>query len=615
MFCRECGTKNNDGANFCVGCGRPLRKATQPTGGQPGAAGLEAGQPQVARPTGGQPEAAGSGAGQPQAGQLTGKKKNKKWIALALVGAAVVLAGTLIVLFATGAFSDGEDEEDDRKAGRVDRHSEESEERGKEGSEKESGSTEESEPEELPAPEDLTVQEYLERDLIPAAGLLDVGQVYEAGYTEEQYGDYYAPRNTYVQGISGIAGYDVRDYDKDGEDELLVLMLKEGTEQIGLPYHTLWVQVYEKDTAGLRLAAETEATYGALGGVDVEHVIFYAKETDSAVYVAEEYTGTNCVCADGTMEGLHVLHYTGSGFVTDLEEGYVGSDFSGMEEQIAAMAADLKALGFTRSAAGLTTELELDEADGLDVIFLADGRNPQLYEQESTMGQYYETQDVAYLGKVVYRFYRSAEDYRKSYQITGYTTQQDDFSVSADDRTIHAYFDRIIFQGTQAYRVDWLNRQVEALEASYRADLSDLDEFLQDMQDFNVDEEWYYQPMTIESVYYDTDGTVSICYGWYWYMGGVVNTGWDCLNYDLKSQTEQTLWEVLGVDHDTALQMVRQALLTEFGDILDQDLELNLYDLDFYVTEDQVVILANPYSFNNQGGRGLSVALSRFMVR
>lgn len=592
MFCRECGTKNNDGANFCVGCGRPLRRAAQPVVGQP--------------------EAAGSEAAQSTVGQPGGKKKNRKWVALAAIGAAVVIAGTVIVLFATGVFSGGEDEEDGR-AGRADRHSEEAEERG---SEKESESTGESEPEEPPAPEDLTVQEYLDRDLIPAAGLLDVGQVYEAGYTEEQYGDYYAPRNTYVQGISGIAGYDVRDYDKDGEDELLVLMLKEGTEQIGLPYHTLWVQVYEKDTAGLRLAAEAEATYGALGGVDVEHLTFYVKETDSAVYVAEEYTGTNCVCADGTMEGLHVLHYTGSGFVTDLEEGYAGSDFSGMEERIAAVAAELKALGFPRSAAGLTTELELDEADGLELIFLADGRNPALYEQESTMGQYYETRDVSCLGKVAYRFYRSAEDYRKSYQITGYATQRDDFSVSADGRTIHAYFDRIIFQGTEASRVDWLNRQVEALEASYRADLSELDDLLRGLQASDWDEEWYYQPMTIESVYHDADGTVSICYGWYWYLGGVVNTGWNCLNYDLESQTELPLWEALGVDHDTALRMVRQALLTEFGDVLGQDLErMNLYGLDFYVTKDQVVIVVNPYFFDNQGGIGLSVELPRFTVR
>lgn len=591
MFCRECGTEIRDGASFCVGCGRPLGAAVQISAPEAGRQNLPESEKQNL----------------PEARQQGDKKKKGRRISLIAAGMIAVIALVVILLFVLGVLPGGEDEEDDRETGRSNRHSEESEER----SEKESEPTKESESEEPPLAEELTVRQYLERDLIPAAGLLDIKQVYKAGYTEEEYGDYFAPRNTYVQGLSGIAGYDIRDYDKDGEEELLVLMLKEGREQIGLPYHTIWIQMFEKDATGLTLTAEEEAD--GLGGIDVQKLIFYIKESDSAVYIAEESTGRLCVCGDCTEEGLRILHYTGRNFVTDLEDYYIGSDpFDREEGYVAATASQLKALGFTESAARLTADMELDMADGLDMIFLVDGRNPELFEQDNTLNQYYETQDISYLGEVVYRFYRDIEDYRASYRITGYTTEKDDFSVSANEKTIHAYFEKIIFEGAQSQRIDWLNRQVEALEASYQAELVDLEEELQRLQDFG-DDEWYYQPMDIYSVYYDENGNVSIGYGWYWYLGGVTSTGWSCLNYDLESQTELSLWEVLGVDYDTALQMVRDAMLAEFGDVLeDLDRQIKgLYQFDFCFTEDQVSILVNPYTFNGQGCIGLWVAMPR----
>lgn len=592
MFCRECGTELKDGASFCTGCGRPLGTTVQNSAPEAGQQNLPESEKQNL----------------PEPDQQGDKKKKGRRITLIAAGIIAVIALVVILLFVLGVLPGGEDEEDDRETGRSNRQSEESEER----SEKESEPTKESESEEPPLAEELTVQQYLERDLIPAAGLLDIEQVYKAGYTEENYGDYYAPRNAYIRGISGIAGYDIRDYDKDGEEELLVLMLKEGTEQIGLPYHTIWIQMFEKDATGLTLAAEMEAQCGGLGGMDIQKLIFYVKESDSAVYIAEEITGSFCVCADGAEEGLHVLHYTGRNFATDLEEHYIGSDFSDREEYVAATASRLKALGFTESAADLTTDMELDMADGLDMIFLVDGRNPELFEQDNTINRYYETYDISYLGEVGYRFYRDIEDYRAGYRITGYTTENDDFSVSANDKTIYAYFDRIIFEGKQSQRIDWLNRQVEALEASYQADLAGLEEELQYMQDFS-DDEWYYQPMDIYSIYYDENGNVSIGYIWYWYMGGVTSTGWSCLNYDLESQTELSLWEVLGVDYDAALQMVRDAMLAEFGDVYeDLDRQMNdLYQFDFCFTEDQVIILVNPYTFNGQGCIGLCVEMSR----
>lgn len=583
MFCKECGTEIRDGANFCAGCGRSLGAAVQNSA-------PEAGQQNLS-----------------EAGQRGGKKKKGRLIALIAVGLFAVIALVVILLFVLGVLPFGEDEEDDRETRRSNRQSEESE----EGSEKGSKPTKESGSEEPPLPEGLTVQQYLERDLIPAAGLLDIEQVYKAGYTEEEYGDYFAPRNTYVQGISGIAGYDIRDYDKDGEDELLVLMLKEGTEQIGLPYHTIWIQMFEKDAAGLTLTAEVETQCGGLGGVDIQRRIYSVKESDSAVYIAEETTGILCVCGDCAEKGLRILHYTGWDFAADLEEHYIGSDFSDREEQAAATASNLKALGYTESAAGLTTDMELDRADGLEMIFLVDGRNLKLYEQDSTINLYYETQDISYLGEVDYRFYRDIEDYRASCRITGYTTEKDDFSVSANEKTIHAYFDRIIFEGAQPQRIDWLNRQVEALEASYQADLGYLEEELQELQDFS-DDEWYHQPMDIYSVYYDENGNVSIGYIWYWYMGGVTSTGWSCLNYDLESQTELSLCEILGMDYDTAFQVVKEALLLEYDYMSEEALEeLNLYDLEFCVTEDQVLVVANPYTFNGQGCMSFRVTLPR----
>ena len=123
--------------------------------------------------------------------------------------------------------------------------------------------------------------------------------------------------------------------------------------------------------------------------------------------------------------------------------------------------------------------------------------------------------------------------------------------------------------------------------------------------------EWDYEPHSVESVYYNEAGDVSVEYGWHWYMGGVSNCGWQSVNCNVYTRKIYCLADVLGVDWEMARKQVRQALIDQAGFEEEYiDIEKIPYNPVFYFDEDTVTVCFESYSLD-QGPGGVQVTLPR----
>ena len=144
--------------------------------------------------------------------------------------------------------------------------------------------------------------------------------------------------------------------------------------------------------------------------------------------------------------------------------------------------------------------------------------------------------------------------------ISDFSVVRDDFSRSTDNgRQIEMFFDKVIFEGSDD-TIYWLNGQVESLEATYRKEYEEyIEDNLENLKELSYDDNWVYSPRELDSVYYDAD-YVSIGWSCLWYGGGVTDTEFVCMNYDLNSKSELTLYDILG---ENAYDIIVNALNKE----------------------------------------------------
>lgn len=455
------------------------------------------------------------------------------------------------------------------------------------------------------------LQSFYEDMLSESDYPIDYDRTYTAPYIEMAAGNYKYPVAGYVKELDGPLTYEIRDFDDDGEDELLVIAVVDNDKEEE-PDHILELQMYEVAEDVVQLQARIKTCLGAVGGFDIQNADYYIKEDGSNTYIAENVAETVCVAADGTNYCLRVLHYDGSDFVEDTEQDFGGSDFSDLEDLVAETASDLESIGFTNSAAKLTYELQLQSEDKMEGFFIVRGANEGIYLPDSGVFSYYETQDISLVGKLTYRFYNDQETYYEKNHITDFKKQKDDFSASRDGATVNAFFERIIFEGNDETGINWLNQQIVDLENSYKDNLDPVEEELDNLLESPYGEtEWDYEPHSVESVYYNEAGDVSVGYGWYWYMGGVSNSGWQSVNCNLYTRKVYSFADVLGVDWETARRQVRQALIDQAGFEEEYlDIEKIPYNPVFYFDEDSVTVCFESYSLD-QGPGGVQVTLSR----
>ena len=216
-----------------------------------------------------------------------------------------------------------------------------------------------------------------------------------------------------LEGAAGILNYDIRDYDGDGQDEMLTLVNLDTVDEYGDFCNIVVMQMYEVDGDEVTLAHEAGALQPAFGGCDYEKDNFYINEEDGIAYIAVDCQKSSGLFVEGSYYGIGLWRYDGSQFINLVLDDLSGSDFY-ESEIFANVASLLYTYGFTASATaiddGTYSCLSFDPAgDGLQLLLGAEGTNPYLQSYEDYMATedytlWAEESDPAGLGKVTYYF-------------------------------------------------------------------------------------------------------------------------------------------------------------------------------------------------------------------
>lgn len=414
MFCENCGAKLADNSKFCQRCGAPVRQEDNVPG----------------------QENSGSYSAPPQA---PAKKKIRKWpfilAAVILLIIACVIGGILIFRkkdektnFAEYIASgqryleemDYEKAEDAYlKAVEIDPKQAEpylrladiyaaqndykkAEEILRKGSEE----TESSE-----ITERYRLYEYTKDVLIP-----EEGECKEGEYTCEYTYGIVAPYLENAELLEGVLTSRIHDFDGDGSEELLVLMLKnEGT---GLDYieypadytcHKVYLRMYELESGEVVLKDETLGIYPVLGAGDSEEAGIFLKKSSGKTYICgSSYNLIVGGSAPSSLMDSFVMTYDGNTFtkLAGYDDPVIGSDFYG-DPDAEEMVDFLDSIGlegmtsYMRDSYMMIFDFSTDEYD--EMLMFVTGENDGSGDQTAYYDNLFEGNTIPeLLGKVVF---------------------------------------------------------------------------------------------------------------------------------------------------------------------------------------------------------------------
>lgn len=193
--------------------------------------------------------------------------------------------------------------------------------------------------------------------------------------------------------------------------------------------------------------------------------------------------------------------------------------------------------------------------------------------------------------------------------IFDYSVIREDYSTSTDKRRLICYFDVVTFYGEKSF-VEPINQIILEKKEEYEKSLvKGAYRYAEgpDTTQNNVD--YYYSPLSLESVYYD-DIYLSVVWTYFWHIGGVGNTGWESITFDLSKRSQISIFDLFG---ENTKEIVCDALIEEFGGDKGNQFStdyINWDDLQFSVDDQSVYIYIDPYEIL-QGGAGLCLQMRR----
>lgn len=182
------------------------------------------------------------------------------------------------------------------------------------------------------------------------------------------------------------------------------------------------------------------------------------------------------------------------------------------------------------------------------------------------------------------------------FAIINYSTVRDDFSQNTTNgRKLYCYFDRTIFEGTDDNRINWINAQVENVEAQFKKEfIPRAQEYLKILQESLYNEDYSIAPHQLSHVYYD-DSYVSIGWERAWYAGGVDDSDYVGLNLNAATQSHLSLTDVLG---ENAYDRIINAVINQGYDRSTLKITENMLDeINFYFDADAIYISVDPGLF------------------
>lgn len=584
MICKKCGKENGDNAKFCCNCGAPM------TTGEP--AGME--QQSNTFSSCVQPDTMPAYNTMPNQMGVPNRTPKKSNIGL-IIG--IVVLAAILFMGAIGAMGWFVFHNIINKTEEVIVEDDDFEE---EESEIETEEESEEPVVEIVADKQELFNNYIQEELQYEYSVIDLSKTYEANYVINQ--EYSFPEQ-YFESMSGILTTKIADFDVDGEEELLAVMLID---------NEIYYRMYEEEDNTVTMQDEFCSHDGKLGFYDSVDWNLYMAYGNGLLCFVENSENASFISADGASYSLGIINYNGYIFEDVASNNFIGSDFSDMEDLTSAFAADVAEAGFHNSAEKMDYTLKFDsEAENAETILKVTG------SYKDTGKSYYETGDVADLGTVSYCFMEGDEADNatiaglSSNIISDYDVQLDDYSeTTPSGGVINAYIEYPVFSGSDTAVIDWLNDYMKEFAREY-ADGLDMEEMVKEMEMMQDEAPWDYGNTNIDTVYYDDD-YASVALLWHWYVGGVSNGGWKTANFDLKNKKILTLSDVLGKDYDEISEDILAALDREY-DMGNDNVKAALADkteYKFSFDEDTVTVYFDSYELD-QGGWYMEVTLPR----
>lgn len=433
MYCRKCGAENEAGSRFCCKCGAPVTESSAESGGKSNG----------------------------------GKKKKVLWVCLAI---CVLAAAAAAALF-TAAKQNKEKQFGDNVA-KADKYMEELDYDNAKDSYLKAisidGKQEEpyiqlariyektNEPEK--AREILkqgvkntgsaviknkySLYTYVDEVLIP-----ELGQCSPGTYTTEyKRAGEYSVRVESIHSEKGVITYRIKDFDLDGEEELLVAVLDNDVvnEAYNTQANAVYLQMYENESGTIIKKDERKVTPNVLGNLDYEEDILFLVEKENTVYICGSFYNLAYVQADGSGFESFVLTYDGAFQKYTGTDGEIeGSSFEFCGDDSKAMADRLDAIGLQKSAAEIRDswmmKLSMDDEKD-DLLFTIIGK------QESEDRSWYNgNRDPVKLGKIDLEFtiWQQGE-YQKA-------KGQDTAAGETEDVDYRAAYEPVVSQALEDY--------------------------------------------------------------------------------------------------------------------------------------------------------------------
>ena len=252
---------------------------------------------------------------------------------------------------------------------------------------------------------------YVEEVLIPEEGKCDLGP-FECDYYLQENG---AVERRQIQDASGIITSKIQDFDQDGQEELLVVVLDNQVEdEIQQEIiNGIQIRMYEVQQGEIVLSSECLMMEDVLGGGDTEDDWMFLKTVDNKTYICSSTNQLTCLIADGLGVSLNIVSYRGqgTGFVTETAGSAMGSDFYGIDnstiisalERIGGFEVTLQNI-YETSQRYIPAEETYDE-----ILFSIYGKNENAdFESETAQEarrKFYETRDPSWLGSMKVQIY------------------------------------------------------------------------------------------------------------------------------------------------------------------------------------------------------------------